>query len=172
MDQDYARLSVVKKIDAGIHIGKPKPTWFFRINPAQDQAGALRLHKESSDSFYALRPGVDFGISDFGKNFLIFTAINREGEVFLLPTKLPDESGKLDPCSHSMREAAELAKEKWVRLAFNPGRKNYDIFVAEDPLGEPTWPEGDINKRVQVAFKGRFISDKDHPIVRGLRGCR
>ena len=46
----------------------------------------------------------------------------------------------------------------------------YDVYEAEGELPEPEWPEHDIDALVQVAFRGKIITDLDHPIVQSLLG--
>jgi hypothetical protein len=63
----------------------------------------------------------------------LFTTINRQGTAFLWPVRLPDPDGKQNEWWRSMREAAELAMERWLRIKANMGLGAYEIFVAEGP---------------------------------------
>ena len=49
-------------------------------------------------------------------NATLYTAINRQGVVFLWPVRLPGPDGKVNEWWRSAGEAAELAMTKWVRV--------------------------------------------------------
>src|SRR5262249_21091855 len=100
----------------------------------------------------------------------IFTAINRQGVVFLWPVRLPGPDGKLDDWSRSALEAARLAMGGWVRVQANMGLGAYDVFQAVGALTEPQWPEESFGELLKVGFNGKLIDSPDHPVLRKLRG--
>jgi hypothetical protein len=51
--------------------------------------------------------------------FSLYTAINRQGVVFLWPVRLPAPDGKINEWHRSLREAAETAVGKWSRVRAN-----------------------------------------------------
>ncbi|MGB5832080.1 MAG: hypothetical protein WBG92_08825 [Thiohalocapsa sp.] len=52
----------------------------------------------------------------------------------------------------------------------NMGLGAYEVFEASGDLPDPTWPELTFTEILKVAFKGRYITEIDHPVVRRLRG--
>ena len=47
----------------------------------------------------------------------------------------------------------------------------YEVLQAAGTLHEPLWPQDiDFNELVRIAFKGRIISEPDHPVLKRLRG--
>ena len=68
------------------------------------------------------------------------------------------------------REAAELAKTKWVRLAADMGLGGYRIYQAEGELSEPEWPDKPLTEIMQIAFRDRIVDTENHPVVRRLAG--
>jgi hypothetical protein len=100
----------------------------------------------------------------------LFTAINRQGVLFLWPIRLPGADGKLDTWSQSALEAANMAKAGWIRVSANLSLGGYDIFPASAELVSPDWPDTPFRDLLSIAFKDRFISDWNHPILRKLRG--
>ena len=101
----------------------------------------------------------------------LFLAVNRQGDVFLWPTKLPGEAGRTNAWNDSAPAAARLAETvKWVRIAANMGAGMYDTLEAAGELSEPTWPELSFPQILRLCFQGRFIESVEHPVIRALRG--
>ena len=100
----------------------------------------------------------------------LFTAVNRQGVLFLWPVNLPGPDGKTLDWHRSMLEAAQMATTKWVRVQANMGLGAYDVYEALGELPEPEWPELQFSEILRTAFKNRFIDTLDHPILRKLRG--
>jgi hypothetical protein len=100
----------------------------------------------------------------------LFTAINKQGVIFLWPVRLPDPDGKSMEWWRSMREAAELAMTQWVRVKANVSLGAYEMFVAEGHMGEPAWPEITYQELIRLAFRDRLITSLDHSVIKRLRG--
>ena len=100
----------------------------------------------------------------------LFTAVNRQGVLFLWPVRLPGIDGKLDAWSQSALEAARMARKGWVRVAANMTLGAYDVFEASAVLEEPNWCDKPLRELLAVAFRDRMISAIDHPVLRRLRG--
>jgi hypothetical protein len=100
----------------------------------------------------------------------IFTAINRQGVVFLWPVRLPAPEDRKSAWPRSLREAAEMAMEKWLRVKANMSLGAYEITLAPGEIAEPTWPELSFQELVRIAYRDRMITSLDHPVVKKLRG--
>ena len=100
----------------------------------------------------------------------LFTAINRQGVVFLWPVRLPGPDGKTNEWWRSAREAAELAMTKWVRIKANMSLGAYEMFTAESVMQDPEWPDLTFAELLRIAFRDRIITSPDHPVVKRLRG--
>jgi hypothetical protein len=46
----------------------------------------------------------------------------------------------------------------------------YDVFQAQGHLSEPEWPQLPFGELLRIAFRDRYISTPDHPVLRRLRG--
>jgi hypothetical protein len=46
----------------------------------------------------------------------------------------------------------------------------YELYTATGSLPDPEWPETPFPELLKIAFKDRFITDRNHPILRRLRG--
>lgn len=100
----------------------------------------------------------------------LFTAINRQGVLFLWPIRLPGADSRVDEWSRTALEAAGMAARGWVRVAANLSLGAYEVIQAAGQLGEPEWPSTPFQELLRVAFKDRYIGSLDHPVLRRLRG--
>jgi hypothetical protein len=100
----------------------------------------------------------------------LYTAINRQGVVFLWPVKLPGPDGKHNEWHRSAAEAAGRAMDRWVRVTANMAAGGYDIHVATGELTEPEWPKVSFQDILKIGFRDRIVDRADHPLVQRLRG--
>jgi hypothetical protein len=103
-------------------------------------------------------------------NKKLYTAINRQGTVFLWPIRLPNKNGHIDTWSKSAHAAAKLATTHWTRVRANTSSKRYETFVATGKIPEPNWPEITMENVLEAAFCERYIDSLDHVVIRRLKG--
>lgn len=168
---NYGETLGVKKLLTKVHVGRPKKPQFFRIHTADNMtfSGMILEDKEARES-YLVVPEVAQEIIELVRPVMLYAAIDRQNNVFLIPVPLPGEDGTRNPWHESLAQAVELGKLKWIRISANMHVGGYDVYVAEAKLPEPEWPPYDIDKLVEVAFRGNIISDLDHTIVQKLLG--
>jgi hypothetical protein len=171
LSQSFTETAGVKKLLRTVPVHKPNPQDFVRVHPSpefRDNFPVIELKEEREE--YVITVGlVPELVGEFVSKTL-FTAINRQGVVFLWPVRLPDPEGKQMEWWRSMREAAELAMTQWVRTKANMSLGAYEMFVAESAMSEPTWPEATYQDLIRLAFRDRLISSLDHPVIKRLRG--
>ena len=166
----FAEAVGVKKLLVTVPVKKPDRQWFVRTHPSPDhrmQVAILELREERDT--YVVVPELAAALPGDVKVVTLFTAVNRQGSVFLWPVKLPSE-GRQDAWSGTALEAANLAQTKWVKVSANMNLGAYDIAVATAILPEPEWPEDDFKAILEIAFKDKIIAKPDHPVLRRLRG--
>jgi hypothetical protein len=100
----------------------------------------------------------------------VFTAINRQGVVFLWTVRLPTADERKTDWARSAREAAEMAMTRWVRMKANMSLGAYEIAVAEGVMADPKWPELSFQELLRIAYRDRMVTTTDHPVVKRLRG--
>jgi hypothetical protein len=173
LSQDFASSFGVKKALLTVPVRKPDRAWFVRVHPCDDytlQTAVVEL-KEDRET-YLVAPDLWpclAGESTFSPRAL-FTAMNRQGVLFLWPVRLPGADGKVDSWSQSALEAANMARKTWVRVAANMALGAYDVYQATGDLEQPDWPETPFRELLKIAFKDRMITALDHPVLRRLRG--
>jgi hypothetical protein len=102
---------------------------------------------------------------------MMYACINRAGNVFLWPVRLPGTDGRQLDWHRSAAEAAEMATKSWVRIRANMNIGAYDVFEASSTIPEPEWPKDlTFEQMLRIAFKGRLVDSLSHPVLKRLRG--
>jgi hypothetical protein len=101
---------------------------------------------------------------------MLYTAINRQGVLVLWPVRLADETGRLDAWNLSAHKAAQIAMEKWIRVASNRSLGAYETSNPMGALPEPEWPDISFQEILRIAFGDYQITSIDHSVLRRLRG--
>ncbi len=144
LSQNFAADCGVKKLLLTVPVKKPPKEWFVRVHP--DEAYRLNvalLELKEERETYLIHPGIlpDLAGETMIRPRVLFTAINRQGVLFLWPVNLPGTDGKLDDWSRSALDAANLAQRAWVRVVADMSLGAYQLFEAGGDLPDPTWPE-------------------------------
>ena len=183
LNPSFLETAGVKKLLTTVPARRPNPQDFVRVHPSPDYRADFALIdlKDDREDFalidlkddredYLVRPEVLPELTGEVVFKTIFTAINRQGVVFLWPIRLPAPDDRKTEWPRSAREAAELAITKWVRLKANMSLGAYEITVAESVMADPVWPELSYQELVRIAYRDRMITTLDHPVVKRLRG--
>lgn len=171
LGQDFADRVGVKKALITVPVRKPDRQSFVRVHPDPSWRldTAVITLKDERETYLvdpSLWPELPGELTPTG----LFTAVTRQGVVFLWPVRLPGPDGRLDTWSRSALDAVEMAKNGWVRVAANMGLGAYDVFVATGEFPDPEWPDVTFQKLLEIAFRDRFIRDAGHVVFRKLRG--
>jgi hypothetical protein len=171
LGQNFGEVVGVTKTLTTVPVRKPSRQDFIRVHPEADyrlETAVLEV-KDDREVFLvdrALWPELMNEISPR----VLFTCMNRQGVLFLWPVRRPGVDGRIDGWSSSALSAAQLAMQRWVRVAANMSLGGYDVFESIGELSQPEWPELDFSTILRIAFKERLISSYDHPALRRLRG--
>lgn len=163
----------VKKALRTVPVRKPDKTWFVRVHNDEKYhlTTAVIELKEDRETYLvapALRPSL--AAEPTFSPRVLFTAVNRQGVPFLWSVRIAGPHEKVDPWSRSALEAANLARDGWVRVTANMGLGAYNVYQATGDLPEPEFPDAPLSELLKTAFKDRFIDTADHPVLRKLRG--
>ncbi|NUQ63990.1 MAG: hypothetical protein HUU20_16055 [Pirellulales bacterium] len=170
LSQDFASIGV-KKVLTTVPCRKPNRHEFVRVRPGEDwrlETGVFedKVNRET----YLVRRDLWGELSGEVFPVCLFLSVNRQGDAFLWPCKLPGADGRSNAWNESALAAARLAESKWIRVAANMAGGMYDVFEAAGELAEPEWPELSFADLLKLCFKDRFIQTVDHPVIRALRG--
>jgi hypothetical protein len=173
LTQDFSASIGVEKALLTVPVKKPTREWFVRVHPDEDYAmnTAVVELKEDRET-YLVDPSLwpELAAEATFSPRALFTAISKQGVVFLWPVRLPGSDGKLDEWSRTSLQAASIARERWVRVTANMSLGAYDVVYAIADLGEPEWPNKTFAELLEVAFKDKYIGSIDHDVLRRLRG--
>jgi hypothetical protein len=172
LNQMFVEGVPIKKYLSTIPVRKPGRQDFVRVHPSEEwrltPAAILEL-KEDREVFL-VRPHLVNALSDEVWPATIFTAITRQGTLFLWPVRLPTADGRRSDWHRSALEGAELAQKKWVRITANLSLGAYEFAAALNGLADPEWPDTAFPEVLRIAFRDRIIDSEDHVVIRRLRG--
>ena len=171
LEANYGATLGVKKLLTTVPIGKPKKSQFFRTHLDEEMTfAAMLLEQKESRESYLVMPEVADQISELVRPVRLHAAIDRQNNVSLIPVPLPNEAGTRNQWHESLAQAVEHAKLRWLRINANMHLGGYDVYEAEGHLPEPGWPACEIDALIEVAFRGKIITDLAHPVVQSLLG--
>jgi hypothetical protein len=171
LDQSFTENTGVKKLLTTVPVRKPKPQDFVRVHPSEDyrtNVGIIEVEDERES--YLVTPNTATDLRNELRVKTLFTAITRQGVPFLLPVPVASPDARILEWHRSLREGAETAMHKWVRIRANMGAGAYDVEVAIGTIPEPIWPDLPYKELLRIAFRDRYIDRLDHPVIRQLRG--
>src|SRR5215471_14770606 len=120
LDPSYAETIGVRKLLTTVPVRKPNRQDFVRVHPDPlYRLTAAIIELKEDREIYLVAPHLVEALQDEFTPAILFTAVNRQGVVFLWPTKLPGPDGKENEWHRSAREAAEKAVNAWVRIMAN-----------------------------------------------------
>ena len=171
LSQDFGDTIGVKKVLTIVPCRKPNRHEFVRVRPGEGWRLETGVFEDKvNHDVYLVRRELWAELAGEVAPVCLFLAVNRQGDVFLWPAKLPGAGGRTNTWNESALAAARLAETRWVRVASNSGAGMYDTLEAAGELSDPTWPELSLQELLKLCFQGRFIQSVDHPVIRALRG--
>ena len=161
----------VRKILTTVPVRKPGPQDFFRVHPGDQMWLQTYLFEEKDQrEFYLIDPSLWESLANELVPRLLHVTITRHGVVGIWPLKLPRGDGRADKWSQSGLEAADLGKKSWIRIVANLSLGAYEVYRASGDLPDPDWPDLSFKEILLIAFKGKYIDTREHPVLRRLRG--
>ena len=174
LDQNFAAGVPVKRVITRVQCDKPHSQLFVRVRPGEEwrlETGVF-TDKINSDK-YLVEPRLWPELGNEVRPTCLFTAITKQGELILWPVPLPGSDGRSNPWWDTHLDAARNAETHWTKMIADQSAGYYHIEAAQGVWPDPEWPEElSFTDILRLAFKDRFISDINHPILRALRGER
>lgn len=171
LGQNFGEAAPVQRVLTNVPSRKPSKDEFFRVRPGPDwNVNVMLLDLKREGESYLMSSETMHVLPDIERPVTLYLAVDRRGNPFLIPVPLPTHDGKLNLWHQSLAEAVKLAQTNWVRCSANLTAGCYDVFKAQVQLPEPEWPEMDLAKLVEIAFRGRVITSPDHPVIQQLLG--
>ena len=172
LSQDFDQMAGVTKVITTVPVRRPDPMSFVRVHPdrAWSLVGALLLERVDGQESFLVDPVLHDEVAAVAKLKILFTAITRQGVLFLWPVGMTGPDGRSNSWNDSAQRAADMARKQWVRVNSNQGLGAYEVVVPNAELPVPEWPDLSLEQILELAFRDRFIDSVDHPVLRKLRG--
>src|SRR5262249_29715034 len=150
----------VQKVLIHLPVRKPDKAWFVRTHPDPTyHMPVAMLDLKADREAYAVHPKLLPALA--GETCIsrqtVFLAINRQGEPFIWPVKMPGPDGRSNSWTRTAMEAAMRAATSWVRVQANMSLGSYSVEIARAQWPEPTWPEMTFLQLLGVAFRDTLI---------------
>jgi hypothetical protein len=171
LSQAFTETMPVKKLLTIVPVRKPSQQDWVRVHPDSEfrQNVSVIDLRDDREVYVVTSRLVPELIAEI-VNVSLYLAINRQGNPFFWPIRLPDQTGKDLTWWQSARDAADRATRSWIRVRADMNLGGYQVWEAAHDLGNPTWPELNFWQLVQIAFKHNLIDSLDHLVVKRLRG--
>jgi hypothetical protein len=169
--QNFGETLGVKKVLTMVPVVKPTKDRFFRTHESPNWVyPAWVLENKATGETYIVSEDVASVLGGLVRAVELYTAIDRQNNVFFIPIPLPGPNGVRNPWHESLLQAVLRAKLVWLRITANKDLGGYEIFEATAKLPEPIWPDTTLDELLAIAFRGRIITNPDHPVVQEKLG--
>jgi hypothetical protein len=171
LSQNFGQTLGVKKVLTMVPVVKPTKDRFFRTHESPNWVyPSWILEDKKTGETYIVSEDVASVLGGLVRAVELYTAIDRQNNLFLIPIPLPGPNGVRNPWHESLLQAVLRAKLVWLRITANKDLGGYDIFEATAKLPEPIWPDTTLDELLAIAFRGRIITNPDHPVVKEKLG--
>lgn len=171
LNQGFRQTVGATRTQLVIPVRKPSRQDWVRVHPDPSyrlETCVLELKEERET--YLVSQSLWSEIADDISPRVLYTAITRQGTLFVWPVRMPGNDGRTDRWSESALTGADLATKLWIRLSANMQAGGYDVFEAAGKIPDPVWPDIPLSDILRRAFSNAFIEDIDHPVLQKLRG--
>ena len=114
--RDFADPADVTSLVTQVPVRRPNGHTFVRVHPSPEYRFPVDLIElpDEEETYLIYSNDVAAALDEVRKPCMLYTAITRQGTVFLWPVKLPRGNKKLVAWRTSATEAAEKATKAWV----------------------------------------------------------
>jgi hypothetical protein len=84
--------------------------------------------------------------------------------------KVPETDRTPNTFTQTSWDAIPILERQWGRLDMNESGSGYDVILPEAQWPDPEWRDESLGALILKAFKGRFVDDMNHGIIKILRG--
>jgi hypothetical protein len=147
---------------------------YFRVWPDPDEELPVAILKVKDDGdrkeVYILSAGVaDLPhVAPKVRDASLVPCVTSTGKVYVWAKTIPDPADRLGfRIFDALARAGEEARKHWIMISWDPA---LTIEEPRKPIeDEPRWPSGQSLEEIfEIAIRGVFINDPDHPVIRRL----
>ena len=167
ISQDFAATAGVTRVIGVVPIRKPRRSEWIRVHESYSLAvGLLNVEQE----LWVVSRKVMAEVVDDAKPVSLAPTITRRGAFFFWPVPVIDSTGRVNSWHASAVAAAQHARKHWVRVSSNMPARQYDIHLHKLDSRMPEWPDQSMEELVEQAVLDRLIDDREHHVLKHLRG--
>jgi hypothetical protein len=173
IDADHVEHAGGRKLLTTIPVRKPSKESWFRAHPDPNYrfpARLIELKEQGEVYLVSSELWSELSSESTCVTKTLVPVMTRQHALLLWPIRLPGADGRIDDWNASAMEAADIARQQWIRLSPNRSLGAYEIIAGPDPQAAVVWPEQSFEALLEIAFKGKIIETLDHPVIRQLRG--
>lgn len=173
VNQDFLSAAGTEKLVVDTPVRRPNGQEFVRVHRDENYRliPAAIIEVKEDREVYLVDPSLVEVVNEEIHLVGLYTAISKQGAVFLWPVKVPKPDGRANSWHHSAMAAANEARDAWVRVKANMSAGAYDVFKAKGEIPEPQWPNVTFERLLELAFKDdRIIRDLNHAVIKRLHG--
>ena len=174
VNPDRGGLGSIRQILTHIPVRKPGKQQFIQVLPGAELPVELLILKDDGEN-YLIAPDLRETVATEVTLVTLQLAITPQRVVSIWPVVIPGDPP--NPWHLSAIEAANYARDGWIKVIADMNLGAYRIMKALGDLPAPEWPE-ELGKTpeimmqaaIRIAFRGKMIDDPDHPVLKRLRG--
>jgi len=163
-------IEVTEIIITAIPPERPDKQTFIRAHPTMSAVVDVVVYEAENKRKYLVHKNAIPYVSAHMKKMQLYPVISLKGNIWLFPVTLPKPGKKMNDWSVSREKIIFQARKQWIQCVPKSEGAGYDAVVALKKHREPEWPELTMPEYLEIAFDGYIIQDKDHPVVKALRG--
>ena len=171
LKQDFIETGGAKKVLLIVPVRKPNPQSFIRVRPEPEFRATWAVIELKDDrERYLVLPDIAAALPNEVKFETIYTAVDRQNNVFLWPVRMPVGGERDNDYWRSGRQCAELAMQVWIRIQTNQAIGAYEPSEAIADFPDPVWPSESYEQLLRTGFRDRLVDSAEHPVLKRLRG--
>ena len=155
---------------------KPRKNEFIQRHPDPNWTASVGTLDIGMDGLFVVKPTLVSSLIEHGLTHRkVYTLINRDGDMFFAPYKIPDRDGNLDKWNQSAHRilSEDWATNTWFKVMSQKKSGKYIARRAvKNDIPSPEWPnQKSFMEYLIDAVRDRFIDSMDHPVVKALLGA-
>ena len=172
LDQSLGATHVGAPMLTTVPVRKPsKMAWNWIHAGEEWRFPGCVLEREGDKTYYLMTHQVAAAIDPgLFRRVELIAYSTSDGTVALLPVPLPKPDGKTCDWHDSLRDFAYNHAGKWLQIRSNQNLGAYTATECPVPRAAPSPPSVPMAKLIEIAFRGRMITDGNHIVLRQIRG--
>jgi len=163
-------IQATETIITAINVGRPDNQMFFMTHPVMfTEVNVIEYTEEKGKVYLVHKDAIPY-VAGYTKKMKLYPIMSLKGNIWLFPVTQPKPGKKMHEWHASREKVIFHARKHWVQCKPKSEGTGYDAIVALKKHEAPEWPELTMPELLEIAFDGYIIKDKDHPVIKSLRG--